>query len=249
MGINGLITFVENEQNQIVSNHTLHSSMIIVDGSHLIHKLCGTSSDSNAAFGGDYDLVYSRMDEFCALLDKCNVKPIIVFDGGLDVSNRKYKTRYIRNKNRLANGISCNPNRQVSLVPLFAWHIFPVVCQKHNYQVVQCDFEADDEIAMLSKMLNCPVLSGDSDYIIFGIELIIFNPPSSSFSLINFNGQPAISCKMVYPDRFLKRIGSLPRSHLPLVGILLGNDYIKLQSIQTLVWHGRTKKRTINGYS
>ncbi|XP_065581950.1 uncharacterized protein LOC136041273 [Artemia franciscana] len=39
---------------------------------------------------------------------------------------------------------------------------------------------------------------------------------------------------MFCTDRFLKEYGSLPRSHLPLVGILLGNDYVHLESSQKL---------------
>ena len=77
-------------------------------------------------------------------------------------------------------------------------------------------------------------MSGDSDFFIFGTELIIYNLPSVSFSFIKVNGKRAIFCKMFCTDRFLKEYGSLPRSHSPLVGILLGTDYVHLESSQKL---------------
>ncbi|KAK2720929.1 protein asteroid homolog 1-like [Artemia franciscana] len=241
MGIRGLFTFVENNQNQFMVDYALHSSTIIVDANNLLHLLYRTCSGLNAAFGGDYDKVYSHFDAFCLLLDTCNIKPIMVFDGGLDVDNRKEKTRKKRIRMRMRAAISCDPYRQGSLevFPLFGRSIFIDACRKHNFQVVQCDYEADDEIALLSRILNCPVLSGDSDFIIFGIELIPLNSLSFSPSLIKVDGgeKTAISCKMFYVDHFLKKIGSLPRSHLPLVGILLGNDYVDLESFQKL-WSG-----------
>jgi 5'-3' exonuclease len=241
MGIRGLFTFVENNQNQFMVDYALHSSTIIVDANNLLHLLYRTCSGLNAAFGGDYDKVYSHFDAFCSLLDTCNIKPIMVFDGGLDVDNRKEKTRKKRIRMRMRAAISCDPYRQGSLevFPLFGKDIFIDACRKHSFQVVQCDYEADDEIALLSRILNCPVLSGDSDFIIFGIELIPLNSLSFSPSLIKVDGgeRTAISCKMFYVDHFLKKIGSLPRSHLPLVGILLGNDYVDLESFQKL-WSG-----------
>ncbi|KAK2704093.1 hypothetical protein QYM36_017603 [Artemia franciscana] len=159
MGIRGLLTFVESKPNQFMVDYAFHSSTIIVDANNVLYKLYDTCNGSNVAFGCDYDLVYSHFDEFCSLLDSCNVKPIMVFDGGLDVDNRKEMTREIRTKKRMTTEISCNPSRQerLNVLPLFGKHIFTAACKKHNYQVVQCDYEADDEIALLSRILNRPV--------------------------------------------------------------------------------------------
>lgn len=40
---------------------------------------------------------------------------------------------------------------------------------------VQCDFEADNEIAAIARQLKCPVLSYDSDFYIYDVLYIPFS--------------------------------------------------------------------------
>ena len=47
--------------------------------------------------------------------------------------------------------------------------------KEKNIRCTQCLFEADNAIASVAKILNCPVLSYDSDFYIYGSLYIPFN--------------------------------------------------------------------------
>jgi len=247
MGIRGLLTFVEDNQDKFLVDCDLRSSTIIVDANNVLNKLYDTCTGSNAAFGCDYEKVYSHFKNFCSSLDSCKVKPIMVFDGGLSVDNRKEMTRKTRTSDRMTAGISCNPfcQERNNVLPLFVKHIFTAACKEYKFQVVQCDYEADEEIALLSCNLKYPVLSGDSDFMIYGIQLILYDPPRVRFSWCNKLESNVISCKMFDTDRFFQKFYLVERKYYPFVGIILGNDYIRLESLEFM--STKTRNKDING--
>lgn len=50
--------------------------------------------------------------------------------------------------------------------------VFIDAVKANNIPIMRCMFEADDEIAILSRKLNCPVLSYDSDFYIHNVQYI-----------------------------------------------------------------------------
>lgn len=102
-----------------------------------------------------------------------------------------------------------------------------------NIPYVQCDFEADQEIASLAHKYDCPVLSFDSDFYIFDVKYIPIPYIELEAAPLNFTiGQSSekycINCKMYQIDYFLNSFGGLDKSLLPLLASILGNDYIKI---------------------
>ena len=97
---------------------------------------------------------------------------------------------------------------------------------KKGIKYVQTLFEADEHIASLSRILNCPVLSFDSDFYIYDVMYIPFNT-FQPFLVKNQEGKRYVKqCTLYTVETLLKQFEGLDRSVLPLAAVLLGNDYI-----------------------
>ena len=98
----------------------------------------------------------------------------MVLDGSFEEG--KKSTLWKRTKEQLENALACTPLNQsrYSVMPIFAKDIFIEAIELLNVEIIQTFGEADRFIAHLaSRVLSCPVLSNDSDFLIFGsVELI-----------------------------------------------------------------------------
>ena len=98
----------------------------------------------------------------------------MVLDGSFEEG--KKSTLWKRTKEQLENALSCTPLNQsrYSVMPIFAKDIFIEAIELLNVEIIQTFGEADRFIAHLaSRVLSCPVLSNDSDFLIFGsVDLI-----------------------------------------------------------------------------
>ena len=66
----------------------------------------------NASFGGDYNFFADHLREAFRLFAKCRVTPLMIFDGSMDVDDRKQKTRLVRARQKLIASIKCKPSNQ-----------------------------------------------------------------------------------------------------------------------------------------
>ena len=98
---------------------------------------------------------------------------------------------------------------------LFLLEIFLEAIRSLDIEIIQTYGEADRFIAhQASRVYKCPVLSNDSDFLIFGsVELILLR------SLDLGNG---IRCQKFKRDAFLKNFGLESDTLLPLAAALLG---------------------------
>ncbi|XP_044012866.1 protein asteroid-like isoform X2 [Aphidius gifuensis] len=103
--------------------------------------------------------------------------------------------------------------------------VFKNVMKKLNIKFVMCPLEADDCIASIAKILNCPVLSYDSDFYIYGTMYIPYNTLDYNITKNKLGWMK--KCKIYKVEKLLQRFKGLDVQRLPLASILLGNDYIK----------------------
>ncbi|XP_066253927.1 protein asteroid-like [Euwallacea similis] len=230
MGIRGLTTFINNRAHLYLKEYELHDCNVVIDGNSLASNLYKWHCKSNDCFGGDYDKFAHVIQDFFTVLSQCNITPYVILDGGYE--RRKLNTVLSRMKNKIHAAASLNPVTEGSnsVFPLFLREVFVDVVLKLGLKVARCEFEGDMQISAIAKTLGCPVISYDSDFYVFGCLYIPFTtvdivpkkakvkPPEKPYSYL--------SSKIYHIEEFLQVYGGLDRSNLPLLAVLLGNDYV-----------------------
>ena len=149
---------------------------------------------------------------------------MVVLDGSFETG--KLTTLWKRSKEQLESASICSPTTQSShsVMPIFAKEIFLHAIRSLNVEIIQTFGEADRFIAHLAtRVLQCPVLSNDSDFLIFSsVELVQLN----SLDLVNLHDTETegIRCKKFKRAEFLRHFGLSNDKLLPLCAALLGND-------------------------
>lgn len=232
MGVRGLTTFIKNKENKYLKKYKLHNCTVLLDGNSIASNLF-IWSNIESAFGGDYDKFAKYIKEFFKVLKKCEISPLVIFDGGYE--QRKLRTVYSRMKDKLRSARDAQPHSGSLNFPLFMRIVFREVLSELSIPFSQSDFEADDELAALARQLQCPVISYDSDFYIYDVLYIPF--PSINIQAIalvdNSSGNLEksqkyyLDCKIYCVDTFIDSFGGLDKNMLPLLAALLGNDYIR----------------------
>lgn len=237
MGVRGLTSYIAQNAEKYLEPYELHDCSLVIDGDSLASNLYSWHSQCNSAFGGDYDQYFRCVVNFFAMLEKCNVTPYVLLDGGYE--RKKLETVRQRLRSKIGAVKHINPFRCIPLFPLMLREVFVEAVKTTGCRLMRCLFEADDEVSMLARKLNCPVLSYDSDYYIHNVLYI----PSITLSfrvhkrkipkkirnkLSPDEENPAayyfLDCA-IYSVQNLVR-NQLQKNMLPLFATLLGNDYI-----------------------
>ncbi|KAH1023777.1 hypothetical protein HUJ05_003378 [Dendroctonus ponderosae] len=205
MGIRGLTTFINNRAHLYLKDHELHDCNVVLDGNSLASNLYKWHCKSNDCFGGDYDKFAQVIRNFFSTLSQCNITSYIILDGGYE--KRKLNTVVSRMKNKICAAESLNAMTEGSapVFPLFLREVFVDVVLSLGLKVARCEFEGDMEIAGIAQALNCPVISYDSDFYVLGCLYIPFTTVE-------------VTARKAY--------GGLDKGNLPLLAVILGNDYI-----------------------
>lgn len=231
MGVKGLQSFFS--QNEILfKSHKLHDTSVVIDGNNLIHELYFTYNvpRQNA---GDYDKFATLIENYFSCYISCNIKPIVVFDGGFDTSDRKLNTVVERLDQRLRSAISvAQTHSSARVLPILAFQVAIQVFTEMNISFAQCEFEADSQLAALANSYKCPVVSNDSDFYLLDVQHGFIRIDSIEPSVIckqNASGQifNFLSCQIYNIDRFVSYFPGIDKNVLPLVGILIGNDFVE----------------------
>ncbi|XP_045192281.2 protein asteroid homolog 1-like [Mercenaria mercenaria] len=244
MGVRGLSTFIDDNKNIFLSDHKLHDTKVIIDGSNLFHFLYYHYKISHQ-FGGDYDHFARKCKRFFNILKECNITPYVVFDGGYDPDDRKLPEVLDRmNDRRKKVGLICAKGRGCVL-PILTYETFRQVLLELQIAHASCVFEADREIAVLAKRWNCPVLSNDSDFYIYRLEggfvpldyinmtLCLYNTKTEVASVLDRNKSAGenefvyIPVKYYNCERLLKQFKKDDDDYvLPMLATVVGNDYV-----------------------
>lgn len=225
MGILGLTTYINDHSDCYLKDYELRDTYLVIDGDNIICQLYISWENGNCAFGGDYDKYAQSVADFFDELLMCNVTPLVVIDGSYEKKKLKTILDRIKAKVRLASKCCpANPQR-TKIFPLMLTTVFKDVMNDKNIRYTQSLFEADNAVAAVAKALDCPVLSYDSDFYIYGTPYIPFKTLEKCvFKSRTGNGRMK-RCKIYQIEYLLNAFKGLHQSMLPLAAVLLGNDY------------------------
>lgn len=245
MGIRGLTTFIREHSYKYLESYQLRDTYLLIDGNNLASHLYLWHTNCYDCFGGDYDKYARVIEHFFDLLRQCNVTPLVILDGGYE--NKKLATIYsrVRSSINVAGRLNSLTEGRCKVFPLFTRDLFVDILLRLNVKMVRCDFEADMEMASMAHILNCPILSYDSDFYVLDVLYIPFNTMKLKLEKCNKNDTVYnyISCQIYYVDKFLKHHGGLKKEVLPLLATVLGNDYIKITVFEAFYKHIKLPKR------
>ncbi|XP_077295610.1 single-strand DNA endonuclease protein asteroid [Arctopsyche grandis] len=231
MGVLGLATFV-NRSSQgtgIGEQCHLRECKLVVDGSSLAAQLYRyTPARHRSPFNGDYSLIESTFRKFFQALHRCEIQPYVICDGGYD--KRKLNTAISRLKSRAQDAAQINPksieHSDLMIFPLLLRDVFFHVMTTMKIKFIICEWEADQDIAIVARYLNAPVLSYDSDFYIYNVSYVSLNSINLKSPVIIHEGKSVLNCFICRPGDFAKKF-RLKLELLPLLSTLLGNDYVK----------------------
>lgn len=174
-----------------------------------------------------------------------NVQPVVILDGSYEENKRK--TLWTRAREQLTKGLRCTPSsqRRCTVLPLFSkgrhfclspqlkkimiliWvlDLFIDAIKDLEIKIIQTLGEADRYMAhYAARVLSCPVLSNDSDFLIFdGVDVIELK----SINVFTSDGDDdefGIRCRKFKRSAFLQAYGLKTSKLLPLAATLMGND-------------------------
>lgn len=237
MGIPGLTTFISNHSEHYLENYALHDTYLVIDGNSLGCQLYNWYARCNCAFGGDYDKYAQCVADFFNELFMCNVTPLVLIDGGCE--DKKLKTVISRTNEKigLASHFTLASQQRSKFFPLLIKEVFKDVMKEKGVRYTQCIFEADNTIAAIARILNCPVLSYDSDFYIYGSLYIPFSTWGNNVVPDPAGRGYMKLCKIYYVEKLFRAYNGLNQSLLPLAAILLGNDYVKQSTFRNFFRH------------
>ncbi|XP_014215245.1 protein asteroid [Copidosoma floridanum] len=250
MGIPGLMTYMNQHSDVHLQRYSLHDSYLVIDGNSLASQLYTYDTKSNSCFGGDYDKYAYCISNFFDELLRCNITPLVIIDGGSE--DKKMNTIYKRTRDKIHAARNLMPSRQTRsvLFPLLLKETFKNILSQKNIKCAQSLFEADDDLASVARLLNCPVLSFDSDFYVFDVMYVPYNTLDNGI-VRNPNGNGFMkNCKVYKIDFFLQRFPHMDRTLMPLAATLLGNDYISRSNFKdffSTLKLPKTSKRKFNG--
>lgn len=232
--VRGITNFVQSAGN-LLRPHKLQNTYLVIDGKNISFQLHLNHSKGQEFFGGDYDSYARHVTEFFEALLKCNITPIVVFDGNNE--EKKLNTNFDRYEKRLRAAASYTPALagpgDSAVFPLFLRTVFTDVINKLDILVYRCEFAADNDIANLAKELNCPILSQDSDYYIYDVLYLPYNSFNATPIKNNSTLEYYLHCDLYSCKYFLNSYPGLRWEHMTILATVSGNDYIESEEFET----------------
>ncbi|XP_023324004.1 protein asteroid [Eurytemora carolleeae] len=243
MGIRGLSSYFSN-RDSFFQTVSLEGIEVIIDANNLRYSLYRACPGTNHAFGGDYDKYYRYVRHYFETFLKCNIRPILVFDGGYDVSDNKLRTTISRAKDQIRSCAGCRPTNQgkLQVYPLLGKEVFLEVLRDLEIEILQTDFEADQIIAQMGMERGCPVLSNDSDFFVFSVDFIRLD----SVDLERSKAEGSLCCELFNRQKFLEHYNIQNSEMLHLLASLIGNDYIPPSVFDIIFSNIKMAKKTKN---
>ncbi|KAJ8686673.1 hypothetical protein QAD02_022467 [Eretmocerus hayati] len=190
--------------------HNLKNSTLIIDGNCICCAMCSHGSYLNH---NCFKKFHVKIRSFLQSLRDFKVTPIIVIYGGSQ--DIKLKTILKRTRDDIKSAEkTVNVTHKSKVRPLLLKEIMKQVAKEMNIKCVQSLIESERDIASIAKILRCPVLSNNSDFFLYGVNVVPFN----SFK----NTSP--ECKIYRPDHVSEYFTGLQAKTLPLLEALIGDE-------------------------
>ncbi|XP_045216978.2 uncharacterized protein LOC123566724 [Mercenaria mercenaria] len=168
MGVRGLRSFIREKRDKFLIDFKLQNTKLIIDGSNLLYFLHLHYEDENV-YGGNYDHFSKRCKDFFKTLLKCNITPVVVFDGADDPDNMKLDTILKRLDEHFKKVNKWQKTEE--LLPILSKITLCQILEELSIPHMACVYEADKEIAVLANKYECPVLSDDSDFYVYSLNM------------------------------------------------------------------------------
>lgn len=241
MGVKGLQSFLKKNPD-ISQKINLNETTLIIDANNLscalFCNLCFTKEHLRCdLYGGDLVVYSEAVREFFKNIDKCNITPILVFDGSVIGKRSTQNQLVLKEKEVHRRGLqrfqavkqASEENQNIDLVlPHTLYGAFRNVVSELGIQRIQTPYEADSHIARIANDLNCHVLTNDSDFLIY--------PLPKGFIMFDFfyykdvknigKDKYSIQCINYSQEKLVKSVPGLKSESIPILAILLGNDYV-----------------------
>lgn len=242
MGVKGFQSFLKKNPS-ISQKINLSETTLVIDANNLtcalFCNLCQTQEHLRCdLYGGDLVVYSEAVKEFFKSLEKCRIKPVLVFDGSVigkkSTKNQlvlKEREIYRRGAQRFeAVKSASEDNHRIDLIlPQTLHSAFRNIVSELGIQITQTPYEADSHIARVAHDLDCHVLTNDSDFLIYSLP--------KGFILLDFfhykdvksigKDNHCIECVNYSQEKLTKFVPGLRAENMPLLSVLLGNDYVE----------------------
>lgn len=238
MGLKGFTSFIDYHNDYLLKEIQFHDSKLVIDGSNLMYFLYRRFRIASK-FGGDYHDFRSSINTFFDALKECNIIPIVIMDGCQNSDESKLNTSIKRHDQKLkiccANVHCGKKNPYQEAIPLLLKQEFRESLKKNNIINISNHFEADDEIVKMANYFECPVLSNDSDFFVYGLK--------NGFLVLDYLNMNVLKKKKSYKyltaciyhsDNLKKYFPNLDSRLIALGGTMHDNDYISFNEFQLI---------------
>jgi len=228
MGIKGLLTFAQHKiapERVVISSPTRALVNPNAEKPSLVVDAIGFALYSYDQLAPrSFRALTSHVEDFVRNLVECGMRVVFVFDGGVDASKRAGTIQRRREEAE-------RPGRHpfgIEICLRLALDRLSIALPELSY--VDAPWEADGVLAALSRNLKCPVLSNDSDFLIYGNThgLVLF----SMINLGPFGPQGELACVMrvLHPVRLSQALHVSP-TDLVTVAALVCADVAEEASV------------------
>ncbi|XP_054158776.1 protein asteroid homolog 1-like [Oppia nitens] len=252
MGVQGLTSFIKANKDRMITGYHLHDTYLVIDGNNFLYRLYENSNNQTKdnIYGGNYSRFAGNVHRFFTTLAKCRIRPVVVMDGGIDPSDQKIVkllkkfTKNLRHAIDISNGNHFDGN--IDIHPTLCRPVLEQMMDQLGVAYCQILYEADTYAAALANQLNCPILSGDSDFFVYNIigGVILSDYLMNSMQVRQYEDQnnwrnretyKYLDTKLYTIDNFVKCFPGLTSDCLPVFSTLMGNDYIEYDNIRPIV--------------
>uniref|UniRef100_A0A5S6QZB2 Asteroid domain-containing protein n=1 Tax=Trichuris muris TaxID=70415 RepID=A0A5S6QZB2_TRIMR len=223
MGIRGLTSLI-NENPGLLKDYELKSTQVVIDGTSLGYRIF-MSFKVECSFCGEYLAFRNAISSFLSRLRSANVNPLFVFDGPIDKYESKLQTVLKRHKEAINRAMEAMQHKGNIVLPLLAFDVFLKLLHQQAFNVLVCLGDADRTIAACANYLNCPVISMDSDFLVFPLNNGYI--PFNSIDLSDPVPVSAVRCKIYKTDNWLDLLPRLDKTLLPIFAVVIGNDFFQ----------------------
>lgn len=221
MGIPRLTSFVDNsftgwQREEITGN-------LVIDGYSLIYSLYSF----DWSHGGQFPEYHSRVAHFFMSLGQSGVTPLVVLDG-IDYREEKTSTTIRRRNDAIktihkhtANTQNRNIEAVNDILPPLAVTVFRMVMTELKVKFVVVDGEGDMWIYQLANAYSCPVLSSDSDFLMFKLKSGYI-----PFNRFHWEASP-VNAEVFYYRAFCEQFNFKDESVRLIIVAIAGNDFLQ----------------------
>lgn len=220
MGIPRFTSFVDNtftgwQREEITGN-------LVIDG----YSMCYNLYSFDWSHGGQFPEYKDKVAHFFISMSQSGITPIVVMDG-IDYKEEKVQTVLRRRceavktiHKHTANMQKRNIEAMDHVLPSLAISVFLLVMIDLKVKFIVADGEGDVWVYQLANMYSCPVLSSDSDFLMYKLK-----GGYIPFNRFHWEASP-INAEVFYYRTFCEQFKFTDESLRLIIAAISGNDFL-----------------------